>query len=186
MNTEFLKSFVKDSWYLFVVLAVALAAAIYGSVVQGSTPAPPAPDSVSSADQLPPGLSREEAMRVLNTRPERPFLTKRERVEKVIGEHLEKVEEEPESEDTPAYLNAAGNLAMNKLGEYEQAAEYFETLLRKYPHWEFIRGVYPSLAMCYNRLEDKQHENDVWRRMMNRYPEGTNEYLVAKWKLGLD
>lgn len=181
MNVEFLKSFARESWYLLVVVAVALVAAIYGIATQGSEEVL---EPVATVKELPRGLTQDEAQELVKPPPKPPKPTPKEQTDAVISGHQDTIEAAPESKDAPAYLNAMGNLAMNRLGEYERAAGYFEELLTKYRSFPLTNGVYSKLAKCYTKMGNEALTEDVWRRMMNRYPKGTPEYDFARQQLG--
>jgi hypothetical protein len=61
----------------------------------------------------------------------------------------------------------------------------YELILIDYPEWEMARKVYPQLATCYQRLNDTAGERGVYRRMMEKLPPDSQEYLYAQSQLGL-
>jgi len=182
VDVESLKGFVRESWYLFVVVAVAFVAAIYGFMTDEPEPEV---EPVANVNELPQGLSRAEAEKAYKPPPPKGArLTPEDEARVYAPRHLERVEKDPEAEDAPAYLCAAANLK-KRLREYEEAAQLYERLLEEYPTWNNAYGVYPKLAHCYTMMEDEGRAENVWRRMMNSYPKGTQNYELAKSHLNL-
>jgi len=82
-------------------------------------------------------------------------------------------------------MNAIGNLHMQRLSEYKEAAEQFELLLSKYPDWNRAGSVYTKLALCYERMEDEAQAQQVYMRIRSIFPPDSPEYQMATEELGL-
>jgi tetratricopeptide (TPR) repeat protein len=111
--------------------------------------------------------------------------TKEQQVKSDIQEYQHKIYEEAPTEETDMDMMRLGNLYYSKLQEYDDAATCYEMLLKKYPDFEMASIVFQNLSECYKRLGDTPSELNTYRRMMQRFPEGTNENAYASHKLGL-
>ena len=174
---DFLKGGLKDTWYLLVIMAGlrGLAFYLYANESQG----PPEQKGRAITQTAPLTVPPIPV-------PDRPRrISQQERARAVIEQHEQRLEANPESEDAPALLHAMGNLARHKLGQYEQAAQYYEVLLEEYPEWKAVRKVYPQLAVCYERMGDELNAQSVYKRMIKRFPEDSQEYRFARAQLGL-
>ena len=177
MNGATLKSVLKETWYLLIALLVV---AVFATRMYMS-------EKRETHDVA------ETAANPLNLVPFRPAslpeparrLTKQEHAREVIEQHQERLEEEPDTNESASLLQAMGNLARMKLGEYEEAASYYETLLSTYPDWKGVRRTYTNLAACYESLGDELRTQSVYKRMMKAFPEDSQEFLFAKSELGL-
>lgn len=174
---DFLKGGLKDTWYLLVIMVVfiALGVYLYANESQGP-PEHKGPTITQTAPLTVPPIPVPD-------QPRR--ISQQERARAVIEQHEQRLEANPESEEAPALLHAMGNLARHKLGEYERAAQYYEVLLDEYPDWKAISKVYPQLATCYERMGDELSAQSVYRRMIKRFPEDSQEYQFARAQLGL-
>jgi len=126
-------------------------------------------------------VMQQNALRAANgeikARPQRK--TPQELAQEQIAEHEATIEANPDSEDTPAYLMAMGNLYRQKMLDYEKAAECYERILKDYPDWNNVRLIYMQLATCYDRMENKEKARDIYKQMLDVFPEGTNEHDIA-------
>ena len=98
----------------------------------------------------------------------------------VIAEHLAQLDKELEPDEAAARLSALGNLLRQKQGDYRAAAGYYEILVERYPDWEGILGAYRELISCYEALERPQDLRQLYRRMLEVFPEGSDGHRVAK------
>lgn len=173
MNKEFWLDAFKNNWYLVVLLAVAILGFI-GHFIRSYAVSPASLDlSTSGTIPVSPEPVPEVNIGVKNDR---------EQTEQQINEYRRLVDEHPDSADAPSLLTAAGNLYYQKLLDYEKAAECYEEVLGTYPNWENIRNVYVQLASCYERMENWEKARRVYRRMMDAFPEDSQEYQYAKAK----
>ncbi|HOZ48405.1 MAG TPA: tetratricopeptide repeat protein [Candidatus Hydrogenedentes bacterium] len=165
---------------LVVVLVLAVAGAIVGITKGGETQKAPARQLAlqrPAAHQVPVS----EFIPAASTPPRQ---SEAERAAEIIAEHESKVEEAPESEEAPALLCAAGNLYRRKLGDYDEAIRTYEVLLHDYPDWEGILRVYLNLAACYEQVGNDDGATWVYRKMTERFPEGSPEHQYARIQLG--
>ncbi|MBI2433311.1 MAG: hypothetical protein HYV26_10605, partial [Candidatus Hydrogenedentes bacterium] len=111
--------------------------------------------------------------------------TAEDRTRAAIDSHQAAIDADPNSPDTPALLNAMGNLYRQKLRDYQSAAEAYQRIIIDYPTWDGAYGVYPQLEVCYEQLLD--HEGLIWlyETMMKRFPAEAQEYKYAQQQLGL-
>ncbi len=179
MSAPSIRSMLRDTWYLLVLLAVIAAAAVFMYLRERSTPppvAPPvakpaAPTEQTPAEQSAPAQDPNEAMRA--------------RTSATIAEYQKRLDDDPKSPEAPALLNAMANLSRQKLLDYKEAARYYELIITDYPNWEQTAKIYPQLATCYERLNDQHNLQWVYKQMMERFPQDSQEYLYAKQQLGL-
>ncbi|HPO12942.1 MAG TPA: hypothetical protein PLI09_05820 [Candidatus Hydrogenedentes bacterium] len=113
------------------------------------------------------------------------ILTVQEETKAKIAEYQKTVEAEPNAENTPALIFAMGNLYLQKLMEYEEAAHCYETLIEKYPNAPNTVDAYAQLSTCYELLNDGEKLNRLHNDMMKKFPPESQEYQYAKSKLGL-
>lgn len=109
--------------------------------------------------------------------------TDREKAIETIRAHRARIDEDPSSEDAPALLAAIGNLNLQKVGDYEEAARNYELLLLDYPDWQNNRNVYLQLATCYEKLSDPARIRRIYTKIMNEFPEESQEYQYAQARL---
>ncbi|MBN2309268.1 MAG: tetratricopeptide repeat protein [Candidatus Hydrogenedentes bacterium] len=171
----FAQRVLRDNWYL-VVLLVAVAGFVAYKII--------APASVDDGLAVP--VTPVATFTEIDTaRPDRQSerLARREKTLKTIEEHKAVIEADPEAEEAPARLNAMASLYSRELGDYKEAARCYEFLLLDYPEWEGLRRVYVHLGLCYERLGDTQSAKQAYRRMMDAFPEESQEYQYAMSKL---
>lgn len=166
MNKAFLSDMLRRNWYLVAVLVVCAAWPAY-KLAGGST----------KTDGGETGVIVE---------PEPPVPTPpsvEERTLATIKEHGEQIEADPDAPDAPARLAAMGNLYLQKLGNYQEAARCYELVLVDYPEWEGVGNVYIQVATCYERLEDRQNARRIYEKMLEHFPPDAQEYAYAQGKL---
>lgn len=177
MDRRVIGKVLRENWYLAVLCFLFLGMGVYGFHTESD--APKTPNKAFKVKRyVQPGRLIEQE------RPDR--LTRQEQARAVIAGHEQKINEGNMSDDDiAAYMNAIGNLHMQKLGEYKEAAEQFELLLSKYPNWSGTSGVYTKLALCYERLDDDVQAQQVYMRMRSAFPPDSQEYQFATQELGL-
>jgi len=111
-----------------------------------------------------------------------PLSAARRREEAIarIEAHRQAVDRAPESEDAAVHLHAMGNLYRQKLVDYEQAAQCYEELLTYHPDSEYKRATYVQLLTCYDRLGDTSSRDRICRRIMDEFPEDSQEFEFAE------
>ncbi len=171
-------SFIKQNWYLLVLSVVFLGVGIYGFV------GPDKETAEANTPRLTTPAALDPRLAVVSSRTPRKRLTKEEKVLKTIESHDAKIKENPESKEAPAYLCAKGNLYRQKLGNFEEAIQCYESLLLDYPNWEGKRRVLLHLATCYNRIGNVKNEEWAYQELMKMFPAESAEYQFAKAQLG--
>jgi len=132
------------------------------------------------ARRVPP--PSEQALREAldkNPAPEQTT-TPAQQAQETIASYRKKLEADPNSPDTPALLNAMGNLYRQKLLDYKEAARCYERIILEFPQWEAAPAIYPLLSTCYEKNGDHQSLIWLYQEMMKRFPEDSQEYLFAK------
>lgn len=102
----------------------------------------------------------------------------------LIGEYEERLKTNPNDEENPVILMAMGNLYRQKLMDYEKAAECYEQIVYDHPDSPQVRSAYLQLSTCYEQLNAGERSNRLHLRMIERFPEGSQERLFARSKLG--
>ena len=180
MNPDTLKSAIRETWYLAVLFVAAILMAAYMFATR--SPATQA-KRLAVSHAATSTQTRNNAIAIPESQASRP--TEQDKARAAIAEHQKRIDEDPKSPDTPALLNAMANISRQKLGDYKSAAEYYELLIADQPDWGSIAKVYPQLATCYERLGDMESMQDVYKRMMRKFPSKSQEYLYAKNELGM-
>jgi len=177
MSADVLKGVLRDTWYLVAALVAVIAVCTYQALRPQTAAVPEAPP-VAAQDSVAAALPG-----TLQPSPARP--DEKEQTRRTITDYQEQLAANPKAPEAPSWLNAMGNLSRQKLLDYKEAARYYELLLVDYPDWEGSHRVYPQLALCYEKLGDAKAEEWVYKRMMARFPEDSQEYLYAKTQLGM-
>lgn len=186
MRTDSVKSALRDVWYLVLLFAAIVAVVFYKLLAQDGD-AQKEQRNVSPAQFVEPrqtvAQTQEISEPALEAQAPRP--TEQEQTRDLVVEYQKRLDENPRDPDAPAVLNAMANLSKQKLMDYKAAAQYYELLITGYPDWEGSAKVYPQLATCYERMGDMSSRQDVYKRMMRKFPPESQEYLYAKSELGM-
>lgn len=184
MSKNFAVELVKKNWYLIAAFVVIMGGAGYMSGGSDSSGADAVVDSNATA-AVPRGLSQTATSNSAATAAG-PWkgLSKQDKARDSIREYHEKFAKNPDKAKSAADLSNLGNLHYSKLGEYTQAAAYYEQLLKNYPNWKGNNVAYPNLASCYERLNEKKLAKYTYERMLAYFDSDTQHYLFAKQKLG--
>jgi tetratricopeptide (TPR) repeat protein len=178
MNSEQLAKGLRENWYLIAALVVFVALAAV-KLVTGSDAdeTQKAADNQTAGEKLPNASDTlQELQRAARPNPE-------EQARRQIEEYREKLAEEPESEDAPAYYMAMGNLQLQKFSDYEEAAKAYEQVILEFPEWEGVRKAYLQLEACYQKQEDRTGLKWLYEKMVEAFPEESNEYEYATKQL---
>ena len=108
-----------------------------------------------------------------------------EEARRTVEDYRQRIETEPEAEETPALLMAMGNLYQQRLMDYKEAANCYQIYILDYPDAPDLALAYTQLGTCYELLDDGVNANRVYYEMMEHFPEDSQEHLYAKDKLGL-
>lgn len=176
MNASAVKSILRDNWYLVVLIGLCLV----GAVVFGTRR--PAKENVV----MPPAQAGQNAGAstvTMTVEPPAPAVSGKETALTLIAEHQKKIDADPTSEQAPILLGAMGNLYLQKLQDPGKAAECYEGVLLKYPNYAGKRTILINLANCYEKMDDRLNAKDTYERMMETFPEDSQEYKHAQLKL---
>jgi tetratricopeptide (TPR) repeat protein len=177
MNLAFWKSALRDNWYLLALIPLILGIGAYQFFHEGKS---------SSASPSPETQSVQETGVLEETPPPESRASEQDKTREAIAEYQQRLDDDPKSEDAPALLNAMGNLSVQKLLDYKEAARYYGLLIHDYPDWPGIAKVYPHLATCYSRLGDRKSEQWVYKEMIRKFPPESQENQYARSQLGLE
>jgi lipopolysaccharide biosynthesis regulator YciM len=183
MNLENAVPWLKSNWYVPLLIVGVAAALMFGKSAS-------APEESSSPGSATTGTGDQNALRDEFARAKaeaaarEATLPEAKSTDTVIAEHTAKLEQNPEPEEAAALLSALGNLHKQKKQDYAAAARYYEQIIEKYPEWSGIRGVYHQLMTCYSNLDDQGSLRLLYRKMVEVFPEESNEYQFAKDALG--
>jgi tetratricopeptide (TPR) repeat protein len=172
-----LLDYLQGSWWLLLIMIACIVIGVYGYVREKTSP-----ETEAAPAQTVPASVLDTKVASVSPPPKR--MTDEEKARETINSHMEEFEQDPQSDDAPALLHAAGNLAAQKLGEFEEAISYYEQLIDQYPDWRGIRKVYIQLARCYETVNEQTAAFRTYERMMDVFPEDSQEYLFAKEKIG--
>lgn len=180
MSDESPVAWLKSKWYLFLLAAmVVVGVLLFG---RGTPPSEvevePRKEAAGNDNQAELRGEFERAKAQSGAREE--AVPPEKSTDTVIAEHTAKLDENPAPDEAAALLSALGNLYKQKKQDYASAARYYEQVIEKYPDWPGIKGVYHQLMTCYTNLDDQASLRLLYRKMMEVFPEESNEYLFAK------
>ena len=177
-------SWLKNNWYFPLLFAGIVLAVLIGkyapSLAEDGVPEAAVATRDSAQDTLRAEFDRAKSKSDARNEAEAPERT----TDVIIAEHLEKLDAEPAPDEAAGLLAALGNLHSQKKQDYETAARYYEQLIENYPDWPGVKGVYHQLINCYTRLEDQERLRILYRKMVEVFPEESNEYQYARDALG--
>ncbi len=181
MNKEFLVTALKSNWYLVLALIALPLVGVFMALRQGNTE-----DDVQAASVV-QTMSEEEAAAARAARQEVPWARAARRrdneVAEAIKDYQAQIHEDVTTEDSAGALARMANLYYSKLGDFENAALYYEILLREHPHYTGNKISFANLASCYERLKEYDLAQTVYERMRDHFGPGTKEYEYASYKL---
>ena len=177
MSAGSVPGWLKRNWPLPLLVAGVVLAIIAGRWGPTVTEAP-VPGVSGTQDATQDALEREFE-RATKLQAERPKADPKT-TDETLQEHEDALEHDPPPDEAAARLSALGNLYKQKKQDYAKAARYFEEVIQNYPDWPGIKGVYQQLMTCYSRLDDQTNLRILYRKMMDVFPEESNEYQYAK------
>ncbi len=174
-----------------MLLVVAIVAAISwnprGAESSAETVVSPAPTVAAAA---PLTERTEDAEQAALTRDleatlarQRAHRARRAAEKSTIETHLEILDTLGEEEDGDEYasrLYALGNLYQQKNLDFATAAGYYELLIDRHPEWPGIRGAYHQLISCYVQTDNQTALRLLYRKMIEVFPEDSEEALYAE------
>ena len=178
MSREELLQGLKKNWYLIaaLVLVVALAAVKF-LVGAGDAPGTASGPGAGERPTMPTAPENLDALQAATT-PDQQEETRTQ-----IEEYRKKIAEEPKAEDTPAYLMAMGNLYRQKLEDYDEAITCYERIILDFPESTERRPAFLQLEACYLALEDRTGLKWLYEKMVEEFPEDSQEYKYAAQQL---
>lgn len=76
-----------------------------------------------------------------------------------------------------------GNLYRQKLGDYENAIHCYERIILDFPESTGRREAFLQLEACYLKQEDRTGLRWVYDKMVEEFPEESQEYKYATQQL---
>ena len=172
MSRDLIIDALRRNWILAAVIVVCFAVPLVRLGRSPDQDDAPRADSATATDAEPAAVESAAP----------PLSAERRREEALaqIEAHRQAVDRDPESEDAAVRLHAMGNLYRQKLVDYEQAAQCYEQLLAYHPDSAYKRATYVQLLTCYDRLGDSTNRDRISRRIMDEFPEDSQEYEFAE------
>lgn len=141
-------------------------------------PAPVAEESAVDAEQA--AMMRDLEATLARQREHRQ---RRAEEKSNIETHLDALDTLGEDEDRDEYASrvyALGNLYQQKNLDFATAAGYYELLIDRHPEWPGIRGAYHQLISCYVQTDNQTALRLLYRKMIEVFPEDSEEALYAE------
>ncbi len=172
MSRELLIDALRRNWILAILIAACFAIPLLRMGRSPEQDVEPIAEPAAATDRDP----------VADSLAAPPLTAERSRQEARarIEAHRQAVDRDPESEDAAVHLHAMGNLYRQKLVDYGQAAQCYEELLTYHPDSEYKRATYVQLLTCYDRLGDTSSRDRICRRIMDEFPEDSQEFEFAE------
>lgn len=145
---------------------------------EGNTPeavTPAAQSSALSPTQVPRDQFHPE------DQPKRQ--TEQEKSQAMIDKNEEIIAKAEQGQDLSQYLIGLGNLYGKKMGNWKKAIDAYTRVIDEYPDLPGVGNIYGDLIVCYQQLNDQEGLNRLYVRMMEHFPEDSNEYKLAKSEL---
>jgi tetratricopeptide (TPR) repeat protein len=178
MSKEELVQGLRKNWYLIAALVVIAAFAVVKLLTSPGGDTSPPPDVTANENQAVP--STQESLEALQkvTQPDEQAKARTQ-----IQEYQRKIDANPQGEETPAYLMAMGNLYLQKLGDYEKAKTPYEHIILEFPDSEERRQAFLQLEACYRTQKDRTGLKWLYEKMLEAFPEDSQEYQYAQKQL---
>lgn len=143
----------KAAWRLVVPFAVAISLFVYVAVIRVEAPSTTATQPMLPAFEDAEAIPVADAIASVNTNPMVP--------------------------ETAGFLRRLGNYYYD-LKNYEMATTYYARLVESWSAWPGTRYVYLPLADCYTRLQRPGAAQEIYRKVLRDFSEGSPEYDKAK------
>jgi tetratricopeptide (TPR) repeat protein len=174
----------RPKWSLLIV-AVLGAALVLWLLLPGQEETPDQPGGAGAPALAPEPAQQELRQRLEEAQAVPQRVDPQEELLDTIEAQRAAVEADPRSEEAPGLLNAMGNLYLQRLVDYESAAEAYQRLLLEYPDWEGNYSVFPQLEVCYEQLGDGEGLRWLWGLMMERFPPESELHHYGAEQLGV-
>lgn len=181
------KHYIPRMRLLGMALVTMAMAALYLGACSSPPPSPPGPEPGEKTAAPTPGSGTSPISippDQFKPTPQAVPLTPQEEAQIKIDKNEQIIANAKEGEDIYGQLTGQGFLYGRKLGQWEKAASYYERAIREYPQMSGIGFVYTELVTCYQQLKDQDRLNKLYLRMMEVFPQDSQEYLLAKQGLG--
>lgn len=176
MSSDILKQTLVKNWYLFIVLVAFLFTAVYQVLAPGEaggTDGAQMPESeVARVQRSAPTVAPRDLVADERTKIREEAMTKIRENEAALAEH-------PEPERAAALTSGIANMYFQRLQDYTAAASHYERVLSDYPDAPLKYQTFVQLVQCYEHLKDQEKRRDTLRRMMEAFPEDSQQYIYA-------
>jgi len=170
------RAFIRD---IAIAATILLCIALAGIVRATRRPAPDQEDAVAALQAT--NLDGDVQLVVeAENRPERK--SGRQVVLDAIVQHKEKIAEDPNDPEVPAYQLALANLYITKLGDYEAASVELEEMISQFPDSNLLAQAYAKLGNCYENLGWRGVADNPYKKMERHFPEGSGSWEYARAK----
>ncbi|MCC6797277.1 MAG: tetratricopeptide repeat protein [Candidatus Hydrogenedentes bacterium] len=180
MSSDFAKQTLVKNWYLFIVLIAFVFAALYQFLAPREaveTDAAQMPGSeMARVQRTAPTVAPRDLVADERAKLREEALTKIRENEAALAEH-------PEPERAAALAAGIGNMYFQRLQDYSAAASHYERVLSDYPEAPLKYQTFVQLVQCYEHLNDPDKRRDTLRRMMEAFPEDSQQYTYAYLEL---
>jgi tetratricopeptide (TPR) repeat protein len=187
MNKEFLIDAAKRNWYLFAVLLAlpVVALVVSGAAEDGDEDAVKSRFATLPADAATMnGAARSTSPGLgITPGPFKPATSRANEAQNAINKYIALNEANPASPDVPLNMKRMGHLYYAVLHDYEKAITQYELLMLKFPEFEGLEEIYPSLAVCYERTGNVTMEYETYRRMVEEFPAESEYHQFAQLRL---
>lgn len=180
MSSDFVKQTLVKNWYLFIVLIAILFTAVYQVF---------APREADGADATQvPGSEMARAQRTAPSVAPRDLVADerakiREEAMAKIRENEAALADHPEPDRAAALTSGIANMYFQRLQDYTAAASHYERVLSEYPEAPLKYQTFVQLVQCYEHLNDQEKRRDTLRRMMEAFPQDSQQYIYAHSEL---
>ena len=179
MSGDFLKQTVIKNWYLFVVLIAFLLTAIYQLLVPGKGEAEAVQargSDMARVQHTAPTVAPRDLVADERAKTREDAMTKIRENEAELANH-------PEPERAAALAGGIANMYFQRLQDYSAAASQYERVLSDYPDAPLKYQTFVQLVQCYEHLNNQEKRRDTLRRMMESYPQDSQQYIYAHSEL---
>jgi pentatricopeptide repeat protein len=176
MSSETLIRGLRETWYLLVLVLLLGGGAMYMAVRT-----PSSDDNVAEASQTHSSRGVITTTRSEQTIPSRT--STREQAKTTIAAYEKRYAASTDSAEKEALLEGMGNMARQRLRDFDEAARYYSLLIGRNPNKPGIENTYANLASCYEQAGNRAKAIDLYREMKHKFPAGSEPYLFAMSKL---
>ena len=172
--------------FLLIAIIVALRWDPRGAESSADTVVSPAPTVVAAPIAAEQRLNAELAAMTRDLKAtlarQRAHRQRRAEEKSAIETHLDALDtlEEEDSDEYASRVYALGNLYQQRNLDFATAVGYYELLIDRYPEWPGIRGAYHQLISCYIQTENPTALRLLYRKMLEVFPEDSEEALYAE------